>query len=339
MAVAVAAVPFVALCLLPLFLHDPVAFNNRGIVWTQSLQWWRDNEWFGLGSNWYGVVGQTSSRISASAFSGHNQFIQFLVMGGISWCCSWRCRCSFLLGGLPRLGAARNHGDGGLLGGAGGTCFLEKPYLVIDSNGMLFGVVVLPLAVIAFCATPEDGARPVQTSSGNVSRNLTGARPHGSLGSAGADLCCGRDHRALGRPVAPSRTRPPRSQHREANARGSRSASVPQSCWPGGADHIVVCKEAMTRIDYPGLLDDTEPLVLGCRAYLESRVPPRPAPQPPGGAIGDAQAARRRSEQPSRTRSLLDNGVSVEVADIESVKGEAQGPGRSPARPFVSPSR
>jgi hypothetical protein len=155
MAVTVAAVPFVAGCLLPWFVHDPEAFSNRGLIWMQSALWWRESEWFGLGANWFGDVGQTSQRISATAFHGHNQLMHFLVTGGLVLALAVAVQLVFVIVRAGRLAGQGTMVGAVYLAALAGTCVLEKSFAIVD-NTLMFPVVVLPLAVIAFCAMSDD---------------------------------------------------------------------------------------------------------------------------------------------------------------------------------------
>jgi O-antigen ligase len=147
MAPTVVLVPFVVVCVVPLITTRPDAFTNRGLVWTVSLQAWRSEPWLGLGSDWYQTIGRTSSRIAGSVFHGHNQFVQFMVTGGVI----------FGLLVLPQLfvataRATRLAVDGKLfsvtwLAILGGSCLLEKSFSFVDNGNFLIAMVV-PFATI-----------------------------------------------------------------------------------------------------------------------------------------------------------------------------------------------
>jgi len=149
-------IPFVVVCVVPLITTKPDAFTNRGLVWTVSLQAWRTEPWFGLGSDWYQAIGRTSSRIAGSVFHGHNQFVHFMVTGGVI----------FGLLVLPQLfvataRATRLAVDGKLfavtwLGMLGGTCLLEKSFSFVDNGNFLIAMVV-PFAVIVLGSDLDPG--------------------------------------------------------------------------------------------------------------------------------------------------------------------------------------
>ena len=68
---------------LPLTATTNEAFTNRGYIWRASLQAWRVDPWFGLGSQWYAQSARYANNIGSTAYHGHNIFVQLLVLGGI----------------------------------------------------------------------------------------------------------------------------------------------------------------------------------------------------------------------------------------------------------------
>jgi O-antigen ligase len=78
--VVVTAVVMVAL---PLVTTRDDAFTNRGYIWRISLDIWQRDPWFGYGSSWYSQIGQYVNSLPSSAYHGHNQFVQTLVVGGV----------------------------------------------------------------------------------------------------------------------------------------------------------------------------------------------------------------------------------------------------------------
>ena len=68
---------------LPLITTSYTAFTNRGYIWRSSLEFWAADPWFGLGSDWYSTSGKYSEGIGSTAFHGHNEFVQLLVLGGL----------------------------------------------------------------------------------------------------------------------------------------------------------------------------------------------------------------------------------------------------------------
>lgn len=70
---------------LPLLVSDPAAFTARGEVWQRSMDAWRSagSPVFGLGQYWTGGglrIGRADLRPTTT--SGHNVFVQWLVVGG-----------------------------------------------------------------------------------------------------------------------------------------------------------------------------------------------------------------------------------------------------------------
>jgi O-antigen ligase len=68
---------------LPLITSTDGAFTNRGYIWRVSLDIWQRSPWFGYGSSWYSQIGQYVNSLPGSAYHGHNQFVQTLVVGGV----------------------------------------------------------------------------------------------------------------------------------------------------------------------------------------------------------------------------------------------------------------
>ncbi len=158
-------VPSAAVCVIPLVTVTETAFTNRGLIWLVSLKSWRADIWFGHGANWFDVVGNSSSRIAGSVFHGHNQFVQFMVTGGIL----------FGLVVLPQIGAAivrstRTAMAGDLFGISwlavlAGSCLLEKSFTYVDNANFLFPMVI-PFAFLLLARSggpAEPGAAPVGT--------------------------------------------------------------------------------------------------------------------------------------------------------------------------------
>ncbi len=170
---AIALLPFLAMGAVPFVTHDQTAFTNRGFIWAHSLAWWRDSPWFGLGSDWYNQVGQTSARLASTAFHGHNQVVQLLVTGGVGL---------VLLVGLMIFGAAVRAGGFAAEGRTFGIVYLtvlagcsvlEKPLTFVDNYSM-FPVVVLPLAILVFAERSEDGSDPSPDPSTSVCTQVLG---------------------------------------------------------------------------------------------------------------------------------------------------------------------
>jgi hypothetical protein len=68
---------------LPLTTTQNDAFTNRGYIWSASLRHWSDHPLIGLGSQWYSQSAKYANNIGPTAFHGHNQFVQILVLGGL----------------------------------------------------------------------------------------------------------------------------------------------------------------------------------------------------------------------------------------------------------------
>lgn len=81
-ATAAALSTLVLVAALPWFTTDPLAFTNRGWIWAGSIDAWESSPAFGLGTNWFRIVGTTSG-ILGPAYHAHNQFLQALVTGGV----------------------------------------------------------------------------------------------------------------------------------------------------------------------------------------------------------------------------------------------------------------
>jgi O-antigen ligase len=68
---------------LPLTARSNDAFTNRGYIWQASLRHWETNPLIGLGSQWYAQSAKYANNIGPTAFHGHNEFVQILVLGGL----------------------------------------------------------------------------------------------------------------------------------------------------------------------------------------------------------------------------------------------------------------
>lgn len=176
--VIAAVAPFVVVCVVPLVTTDPTAFTNRGLVWLVSLKVWHTHEWIGNGSAYFNIVGSTSARIAGSVFHGHNQFVQFMVTGGLIF--------GFLV--IPQMllatgRAARFAVQGQVFGVVwlsvlGATCLFEKSFAYVD-NGNFLAAMVVPFAILMF-APPRtgDGTAESTTDSERADlKTLQGANP------------------------------------------------------------------------------------------------------------------------------------------------------------------
>jgi O-antigen ligase len=148
----------VVLVALPLLTTDPEDFSNRGYIWHISLQAWTGSPWFGLGANWYTVIGSTSANLGGSVFHGHNQFVQALVTGGVVL-----VALLALLVGVLMLAASRFAARGDIFGTVYltallGSCWLEVSMRFVDSSSFI-GVVAVPTAVLLFASDRDTAAR------------------------------------------------------------------------------------------------------------------------------------------------------------------------------------
>jgi O-antigen ligase len=80
---AIVALAAAVVAYLPLTTTSNDAFTNRGYIWSASLSRWADHPITGLGSQWYAQSAKYADNIGPTAFHGHNQFVQTLVLGGL----------------------------------------------------------------------------------------------------------------------------------------------------------------------------------------------------------------------------------------------------------------
>lgn len=141
----------------PLSAPADDALTNRGAIWRHSLETWRDNPWFGSGSNWYSVLPQHVGSLGGFAFHGHNQFVHTIATGGLvflflvaamfltlAWAASqWAVR-----GVFPPVA---------LLVALFASSTLEVSFGFVD-RAFLVAVTVLPLMFTVFAPFPERGS-------------------------------------------------------------------------------------------------------------------------------------------------------------------------------------
>ena len=80
----------VVMCVVPLTgwlspgRWDPEAYTGRGVIWNGSLTHWVDRAFlFGGGRDWYSRITKSdTTTLISGAYSGHNQFVQFVATGG-----------------------------------------------------------------------------------------------------------------------------------------------------------------------------------------------------------------------------------------------------------------
>lgn len=79
------AAALVTMCALPLMGWEDEAFTDRALIWRGSLAEWSSRAFlYGLGHDWYERIAESdTSPLSAAAYQGHNQFVQFLATGGV----------------------------------------------------------------------------------------------------------------------------------------------------------------------------------------------------------------------------------------------------------------
>jgi O-antigen ligase len=169
-------VPFGLVVALPFRTHDPGEFSNRGFIWAVSLDWWHSAPWWGLGSDYYAKIGQTSERVASTVFEGHNEFVHLAVTGGWALLCLVALQLLTLAVRVGRL-AASGQGIGVVyMVALAGTCLLEKSIGFVDSTAV-FPVVVVPLSVLMFTTlskpvtpTPDTPRHPASRTRGDTRR-------------------------------------------------------------------------------------------------------------------------------------------------------------------------
>lgn len=142
-------VPFVAVVVIPLVTTDPLAFTNRGLVWLYSLRAWNMHQWIGNGAAFYTIIGATPDRLAGSVFHGHNQFVQFMVTGGLI----------FGLLVVPQIVVAATRASRFAVAGQpfgvawlallAACCMLEKAFAYVDNINSL-PAMVIPFAFVMF---------------------------------------------------------------------------------------------------------------------------------------------------------------------------------------------
>ncbi|KUH69135.1 hypothetical protein AU184_04150 [Mycolicibacterium novocastrense] len=144
------------MCALPIMGWEDETFTDRGLIWKGALTEWSSREFLtGLGSDWYEQIATSdTSPLNLAAFHGHNQFIQFLTVGGPIFAflavgsllvqafaiTVWKSRY-LTVGAMLVTGIA--------VGG-----FLDVPLGFVDT-AMFWTVTIVPLSVLFF-ARPRD---------------------------------------------------------------------------------------------------------------------------------------------------------------------------------------
>ena len=145
---------------LPLTVTSDGAFTNRGWIWRTSLSRWRQHEWLGLGSSYYAKTAQLADNIGTTAFHGHNEFVQTLVLGGLVNLILTLLLVIAAVRAAVRWAALRDvRVPVALLAiVAVSSCF--EITLNVVNRSFLSTVVVIPLAFILF-ARPDEQEAPV----------------------------------------------------------------------------------------------------------------------------------------------------------------------------------
>jgi O-antigen ligase len=136
---------FALVAVLPFVTRTPAAFTGRGVIWANSLGYWREHPWVGNGADFYTRIAQTTGDLGGTVYHGHNEVVQLLVTGGVVLA---------VLVGLLLVATIRRATDertGGLVGLAvlfalAGASLLE---VSLQLDGTVFDpVLLLPLATL-----------------------------------------------------------------------------------------------------------------------------------------------------------------------------------------------
>lgn len=135
---------------------DDDALTGRGVIWNGSLtEWSSQAPVLGLGRDWFAQVAETdTSPLSPGAFSGHNQFVQWLATGGVVLAAV--AVTSLLVQAFATTTPKSRHLSTAamLMTGILVCGWLEVPLGFID-NAAFWSVTVVPLAVL-FLSRPSD---------------------------------------------------------------------------------------------------------------------------------------------------------------------------------------
>ena len=147
------------MCALPLMGWGDDAFTDRGFIWNRALAEWSWRAYlFGFGHDWFEHVAESdTSPLTVGAYQGHNQFVQFLVTGGVVF-------AFIAVGSLLAQTYAITRPTSRyltiaamLVTGIGAGGFLEVPLGFVDRS-VFWTVTVVPLTVLFF-ARPGDTHR------------------------------------------------------------------------------------------------------------------------------------------------------------------------------------
>lgn len=146
---AAVASSLAAVVALPVLTENPLAFTNRGFIWQHSLAAWHQDPLFGLGSNWYSLIGSTSQTLGGSVFHGHNQYVHALVIGGVVLAVLLGLVVLLAMRAAARLAKSGSNFGVLYLVAFMAACLLEVSFELVDRD-FLLPVMVVPLASILF---------------------------------------------------------------------------------------------------------------------------------------------------------------------------------------------
>lgn len=156
---------------LPLTTTRNDAFTNRGYIWSASLRHWREHPLVGLGSQWYATSAEYASNIGPTAFHGHNQFVQTLVLGGLI---NLGLLVVMLLA-LVRVAARRAEVDAVAIPAAFLAMLLTSATLEVSMSfvhrSFLLPVTLLTISYLAFASTTPRTSPPARSSARSARRN------------------------------------------------------------------------------------------------------------------------------------------------------------------------
>ena len=149
----------ITMCALPLLGWGDDAFTDRGFIWNRALEQWSSRAYlFGFGHDWFQHVAESdTSPLSVGAYQGHNQFVQFLVTGGVIFALF---AVASLLAQTYAITAPTSRYltiAAMLVTGICATGFLEVPLGFVDRS-VFWTVTIVPLTVLFF-ARPGDTHR------------------------------------------------------------------------------------------------------------------------------------------------------------------------------------
>lgn len=142
----------------PLSTPADDALTNRGAIWRHSLEAWRNNPWFGSGSNWYSVLPQHVGSLGGFAFHGHNQFVQTIATGGLVFVFLVAAMFKVITRAAAQWSMRGVFAPVALLAALFASSTLEVSFGFID-RAFLVAVTVLPLMFAVFAPLPERCAR------------------------------------------------------------------------------------------------------------------------------------------------------------------------------------